>query len=61
MKLEEVAEENDFNLNISRYLDSSDPPPQLDVEEELRKLRELEKKRDAAERKMDKLLAELGY
>lgn len=59
--LEEIATENDHNLNISRYVDSSDPPPQLDVGEELKKLRELEVCRDAAEQRMNKLLEELGY
>lgn len=59
--LEEIAKENDFNLNISRYVDPTDPPPQLDVREELKKLRELEEKRDAAEQKMNQLLEELGY
>ena len=59
--LEEIETENDFNLNISRYVDSADPPPQLDVKTELKKLRVLEKKRDEAEAKMDQLLEELGY
>lgn len=59
--LEEIAKENDYNLNISRYVDSSDPTPQLDVKEELRKLRELEARRNAAEQKMDRLLEKLGY
>lgn len=59
--LKEIEEENDFNLNISRYVDSSDPPPQLDVVGELNKLRELEANRDAAEAKMNELLEELGY
>ena len=59
--LEEIAGENDFNLNISRYVDSSDPPPQLDVAEELKKLRDLEAARNAAEAKMNDLLKELGY
>jgi type I restriction-modification system DNA methylase subunit len=59
--LEEIAKENDYNVNISRYVDSSDPTPQLDVTEELKKLRELETRRNAAEQKMNKLLEELGY
>ena len=58
--LETIAA-NDYNLNISRYIDSAEPPPQLDVANELRKLRELETKRNAAEARMDKLLKELGY
>ncbi|QDT29883.1 putative type I restriction enzymeP M protein [Gimesia panareensis] len=59
--LAEIEQENDFNLNISRYVDTSDPPPQLDVKAELKKLRKLEEKRDTAEQQMNQLLAELGY
>lgn len=59
--LEEIAQENDFNLNISRYVDATEPPPQLDVAEEFRELRKLEEKRNAAEKRMDKMLAELGF
>lgn len=59
--LDVIAKENDYNLNISRYVDSAEPPPELDVASELRKLRELESKRNAAEARMDKLLKELGY
>ena len=61
VSLEEIAEENNHNLNISRYVDPNDPPPILDVAEELAKLRELEGKRNEAEQRMDELLAELGY
>ncbi len=59
--LEEIADENSHNLNISRYVDSSDPPPQLNVKKELKKLRELEQKRDEAEARMNQLLEDLGY
>lgn len=59
--LDEIAEENEYNLNISRYVDSADPAPVLDVGVELKRLRELEKARDAAEKKMDVMLAELGF
>ena len=59
--LSQIELDNDFNLNISRYVDSTDPPEQLDVSVELEKLRELEAKRDAAEAKMNQLLRELGY
>ena len=59
--LEEIAKENDYNLNISRYVDATEPPPQLDVKAELRKLRDLEQKRNEAEQQMNKLLEEVGY
>ena len=59
--LEEIIGENDFNLNISRYVDPTDPAPQLDVAKELKKLRNLEDARNKAEEKMNLLLKELGY
>jgi type I restriction enzyme M protein len=50
-------EKNDFNLNISRYVDSSDK----NVAAAVAKLRELEKERSEAEKKMNGYLAELGF
>ena len=54
-------EENDWNLNISRYVDTSDEEERIDVGEAVRKLRELERGRAAAEATMNRYLAELGY
>lgn len=54
-------EENDFNLNISRYVDTSVAEDRIDIGEALAKLRDLERERDMAVKKMDELLAELGY
>lgn len=59
--LDEIKNENDFNLNISRYVDATEPPPVLDVAEELATLRSLEEARNKAETRMNELLAELGY
>jgi type I restriction enzyme M protein len=59
--LDEIRDENDFNLNISRYVDATEPPPVLDVAEELAALRTLEDERNRAESRMNELLAELGY
>ena len=53
-------EANDFNLNISRYVDTSEPIEVPSVEEALAELREAEESRDAAVARMDELLAELG-
>ncbi len=58
--LEEV-DQNDWNLSISRYVDTSDEEDRIDVGEAVRKLRELEEERAEAEAKMDRYLAELGY
>jgi len=54
-------EANDFNLNISRYVDTSEPIEVFSVDEALRELREAERQREGAVAKMDKLLAEMGY
>ena len=58
--LDEI-EENDFNLNISRYVDTTEPVEVMSVEDALAQLREAEQKRDDAVAKMDELLAELGF
>ena len=58
--LEEMAS-NDFNLNISRYVDTTEPVEVMSVEEALSQLREAERRRDEAAAKMDGLLAEMDY
>ena len=59
-ELEEIAA-NDFNLNISRYVDTTEPIDVPSVEEALKLLGEAEQRRDEAAARMDKLLTELGY
>lgn len=54
-------EANEYNLNISRYVDTSVEEERIDVGEALARLRELERERDAAVKRMNELLAELGY
>ncbi len=58
--LDEI-ENNDFNLNISRYVDTSEEEERIDVAQAVAKLRELEEERAAAEAKMNGFLVELGY
>ena len=53
--------ENDYNLNISRYVDIAEPEQKIDVKEALSKLRDTEKQRNEAEKKMNAYLKELGY
>ncbi len=59
--VKDILKDHKGNLNITRYVDATDPPPRLDVKAELKKLRNLEKQRDAAEAKMNELLKEFGY
>ena len=53
-------ERNDWNLNISRYVDTTVELERIDVKEAVRRLRELEHQRRMAETKMNRYLAELG-
>ena len=54
-------EENDYNLNISRYVDIAPEEETIDVAEALRELKELEARRREIEAQMDGYLKELGY
>ena len=52
---------NNWDLNISRYVDTSEEEECIDVEEAVRKLRVLELDRAAAETTMNRYLEDLGY
>jgi len=54
-------DDNDGNLNISRYVDTLEPEAPVDIGAALVRLREAEAKRDAAEARVDLLLKEIGY
>lgn len=54
-------EENDYNLNISRYVDTALEEEFIDVAEVLRELKVLEARRKEIEAQMDGYLKELGY
>ena len=58
--LEEI-EENEFNLNIPRYVDTFEPEPRVDVKDALKALHEAEAKAKAAEAELARMLAEVGY
>ena len=57
----EDIEQNDCNLNISYYVDSSEDEEHVDLADAVRKLWDLERKRAAAAATMNCHLAELGY
>ena len=58
--MEEIRR-NEFNLNISRYVDTTVPIEVPSVEESLVQLRVAERMRDEAAEKMDNLLAKLDF
>ena len=55
------VEQNDWILNISRYVDTADADERVDVAATVRRLREVEQERAAAEVRMNQFLKELGY
>jgi len=58
--LEEIRE-NDYNLNIALYVDTTEPEEPIDVAEELTKLRELQAERNEIESQLTDYMRELGY
>ena len=52
---------NDYNLNITRYVNLGEIAERIDVAMEVERLMELAAERNAAEEKMTKHLRELGY
>jgi type I restriction enzyme M protein len=60
VSLEEIRE-NDYNLNIALYVDTTEPEEDIDVSTELGKLRELQTERDEIEARMDQHMEALNY
>jgi type I restriction enzyme M protein len=58
--IEEIRE-NDYNLNIALYVDTTEPEEPIDVAEELTKLRELQNEREEIESRLGDYMEELGY
>jgi type I restriction enzyme M protein len=60
VSLEEI-EKNEFNLNITRYVQIAEEEEPINVADELKRLQELQEHRDLAEVTMMQFLKELGY
>ena len=58
--LDEI-EDNEFNLNIPRYVDTFEPEPQVEVKDALRALRDAEVGAKTAQAELARLLSEVGY
>ena len=52
---------NDYNLNLTRYVQTAEAEAEIDVKAEYKKLQALTKERDAAEARMQAFMKELGY
>jgi type I restriction enzyme M protein len=60
VSLDEIRE-NDYNLNIALYVDTTEPEEEIDVREELVKLRELQAERDEIKARMTQHMETLNY
>ncbi len=58
--IEEIRE-NDYNLNIALYVDTTEPEEDIDVAEELTKLRDLQEERNEIESQLTDYMEVLGY
>jgi type I restriction enzyme M protein len=57
----EELHENDFNLNIPRYVDTFEPEPRIEVKDALDALKEADKELTKSEKRLATLLREVGY
>jgi type I restriction enzyme M protein len=58
--VEQIAK-NDYNLNISRYIDISDTEEEIDVNGVISDIKTLKEKRDLIEEQLNNYLKEIGY
>ena len=56
----EEIEENDYNLNINRFVDTAEPEEPVDIPEVIKSLNELESERKDVQNKLDDYLRELN-
>ena len=54
-------EENEFNLNVPRYVDTFEPEPRIDVQDALRDLATAQSAMEEARAHLSRLLCEVGY
>ena len=52
--------ENDFNLNISRYIDTTEPEPEVDILAVKQTIADLEQQEAEIDQKLSSFLKEMG-
>ena len=57
----EEIEENEYNFNVPRYIDISEPEEPIDIQKIIDKLKKLNKEKDELEKKVQADLKELGF
>lgn len=57
----EELKENEYNLNVPRYVDISEPEEEIDIQTTIDDLKKLEKEKQELEIQVDANLRELGF
>jgi type I restriction enzyme M protein len=57
----DIIEANDWNLNVPRYVDTTEPEEPIDVSEKLKGLEKLEEERNKTDEELQKYMEELDY
>ena len=57
----EELKENEFNLNVPRYVDISESEEEVDIQKTIDELKKLEKEKQEIEIQVNKNLKELGF
>ena len=57
----EELEENEYNLNVPRYVDISEPEEEIDIQETMNELKKLDSERNDLEQKIKQYIKELGF
>ena len=58
--LQEVAE-NEFNLNVPRYMDTFEPEPRVDVRDALKAVHDANAAAQSAQEELNRMLESIGY
>jgi len=53
--------DNDYNLNVRRYIDNSEPEEIIDIQKTVKEISEIKKEREVLEKKVTEDLKELGF
>ena len=57
----ETIKENDYNLNVSRYVDTTEEEEPVDIQKVIDEIKELEKEEENTKEKLNGYLKELGF
>ena len=61
LQISNELNENEFNLNVPRYVDISEPEEEIDIQTTIDDLKRLEKERQQVELQLNTYLIELGF